>query len=198
MKLLKIRLTPTLHPYPDEPETFLEAWGEILTVVQEEAATNELNGIQWDALCLLEWFAQNRTSIAFETFSVLGERPYPDESLSEALIRIRLERFLEASEPKELVDRWSKEYEGFFERHSLARGLPGSRMPNIVMGLNRGAGEISLVDQNNKWKYDFDMRTFWLDFRDEAQRFVLGSLGNNQNRARKERVAKNLRSMEQW
>ncbi len=197
MNILKIKLSHKDHPFPNELESSFEAWGSVYIEVYNADNFKVLKQVDWDILNLLEWFANNRKWIASEEFLVLGERAIPEESLSQALYRIRLQKFLHPQNiPDDLLDQLSVEYEGYYQRHSLLTEMKGSGMPEIIIGLNHGVGEISLLSKSESWKYQFNMDVFINDFTHETMEFVSKWQEQTQNERKRKRgldILRNLR-----
>jgi hypothetical protein len=42
--------------------------------------------------------------------------------------------------------------------------MRGAKIPEIIIGLNHGSGEISRSDETCNWSYSFDMEEFLQDF----------------------------------
>lgn len=86
----------------------------------------------------------------------------PFESLAQALNRNQDRDFLEGEE--EIADLWFDSLFEFREHHSLRFAMRGAKIPEIIIGLNHGSGEISRSDETCNWSYSFDMEEFLQDF----------------------------------
>jgi hypothetical protein len=165
---LQIKLIHKPHPYPEAPEAPLEAWGEVSIDIIRGDETIHIFSTQWDLAELAEWFVENQKAIYGEQLVMGEERPLPSESIVQALIRFYDKEFVDSDE-EEL--NWGEALDGFLYRHSLWYGLPGSKMPNIILACHNNTGEISSRDETTT--YEFDMEKFIVFFRDEINQFIL-------------------------
>lgn len=70
-------------------------------------------------------------------------------------------------------------YEAYYQRHSPYRDMLGSGMPEILIGLKDGRGEISLLTETENWKYEFDMGVFINELNNEIMRSISEWLETN-------------------
>lgn len=155
---LRIQLEPE---ETQQNQTSSERWGCISISL---VTTNELIPLlqtKWNLLELKQWFAENQEFICSEVLSIDGISPLPSESLAQALKRLQERDFLEDEQDEE--DRWFDILFEFRQRHSLRFALRGANIPEIIIGSHRGAGEISLSNEENDWFYLFDMDDFISD-----------------------------------
>jgi hypothetical protein len=165
------------HPYAGDETVRLDAWGQLNIALEMPEETVSLFSVEWNLDDLAEWFADHKSAIANEAFPFheLNCSPASEESLAESLNRcspvspeVFEEQFLQRLEV----------LQGYASRHSLWSALPGIQMPAMVVGRNRGEGEISVdrveAYQDMKgWAYAFDMDDFCTDLTEELRRFLL-------------------------
>jgi hypothetical protein len=148
------------HPYPEDPDAHLEAWGFIHMYVLADGLPTSLLQWEWDLGIFAEWFAQNKASICTDVLSVNEQpesRPFPGESLAQAMNRLYDQDFPTEEEEAQ----WYDALFAFRERHALRFALPGARIPDIFIGCNHGSGEVSLsTEVSEEWSYNFDMNRF--------------------------------------
>jgi hypothetical protein len=119
---------------------------------------------QWDLATLISWFDENERFLRSSS-SQSGEIDLcaqSFESLAQALNRNQDRDFLEGEE--EIEDLWFDSLFEFREHHSLRFAMRGAKIPEIIIGLNHGAGEISRSDETCNWSYSFDIQEFLEDF----------------------------------
>jgi hypothetical protein len=182
---LHCELRLLLSPDPDFES--IDPWGEVLLTIESEGSYEPL--LVWQGLLyhLGDWFVDSADALCHGEFIIEGERPRSGENLAEALDRFRDRAFLETDEDVEL--RWFKAIEKYDNPHSLMNGLPGARMPDIVLGCHCEMGEISLSARRSevmdyggnplserayvklgRWSYRFDMRAFLNEMRAQLER----------------------------
>lgn len=172
----KLRFSLTLkdHPYPQEPSSRFEAWGHLAVTVLIDGEPVSLFETEWDLYLLAKWYIGCHApssdqklvlSINEQQFS-----PLPGESLAQALTRLQQRDFPEGEEDDE--EYWFTTLFSFRRRHSLRFALRGANIPDIIIGCNRGVGEISLSSDQSHWAYNFEMNDFDLDLRPKLARFL--------------------------
>jgi hypothetical protein len=154
--VVRFQLAPLPHPYPDDPSSSGESWGEITIT----ADSRLLLRWQWDLAAFAKWYLSNCRFLPEEELVILQNgkafRPFEGESLAQALERLQLQDFPEGLE--ELEDKWLTQLYRYRQRHSLRFALRGADIPDITIGLNHGEGEISLCERGDKWAYNFDLQ----------------------------------------
>lgn len=165
---LLFRLQKLPHAYPEESGAPYEAWGEISISYAKEKMDTKIVHCQWDLALLIEWFLQNRIAICTEQLVINEERPFPTETLSQALKRFHHREFEEEDGDREFS--WFDTLLKYLQRHDLVYGLEGSRMPNIILGCNGSIGELS--SPNPEWVYKFNMFEFVDQFLNEIVQFL--------------------------
>lgn len=173
MNLLKIYCAPKLY---SEYSDGLDIWGTISVVIIDKNSGDALTLLQteWDILNLADWFSANRELIPKQSLNINGETVMSGESIAEALHRFQ-ERDIESVVE---LDIWHDAIaqSRFWVINSLRNALKGADVPAILIGCNKGHGEISLVDENllysenpvfiakrGTWSYQFDMHSFLSD-----------------------------------
>ncbi len=179
-----MRLLPS--PYPE-----LEAvdyWGETrLTVESDEGRVLLLNWI-WDLNHLGDWYTENVEALCQGELEIVGERPRSDESLAEAIDRLRDRDFDEDDE--DAMFQYDGEIYEYRKAHGLWAAFRGTRIPDIIVGCNRGDGEISLSEISSQvafedyeerplsdcadvklgaWSFRFDMQAFLTELQNGLQ-----------------------------
>lgn len=166
---LSVSLELTEHYNPEFKGIYLDPWGRFTFTHTQDGRTITLLDWQWGLDELAEGFAENRDALRTEELSVVGEMTLPGESLAQARTRFRdRDAFADQEEFNEFYSRiWP-----YFKRHCPKSWMVGVAMPDIVLGLNRGVGEISLVIEQESWAYTFDMNLFVERFRREVIRIL--------------------------
>lgn len=181
--VLHFRFSYLPHPYADDPNTITELWGQFEAVVTDEQDQSRvLLKLDWNLDSVIEWLLKNARSIQHEQLDGL----LPDESLAQALKRMRTLEF--ANENEEVV--WHDHLFRFYQGHSLRAAFEGSRVPHIILGVRGKQGEISLSMNETEmhsfsvqpittgalstgiWAYRFDMADFWRSTLELVHRFV--------------------------
>lgn len=163
------------NPYPPYPGRSLEAWGEIQLVTFQRGQHINLLTWQSNLAGFCEWFTGGYVTLLQEELCVEDMGPTSEESLAGAFDRLRDRDFPN----EEDEDRWFDALEKYAKTHMLPAAFPGTPIPPIFLGLNRGRGEISLnvnaaqwpyiadwLRPNVKfgpWAYQFDMDAFCVD-----------------------------------
>ena len=186
LRKLHFNLSLKTHPYPEDSGANLEAWSEIRLYVRHETEQIILTEIEWDIIPLAEWFAQVKSNLLEESLSIIDPitgnkcEPYPSESLSQALDRFYERDFSEEEDMAEF--EWSTQLYEFRQRHCLRFAFRGSIMKDIIIGCNKGTGEISIRHEDNKWMYRFDMGDFCEDLERKLVRILNEQLDNTNDR----------------
>ena len=148
---------------------------EIDVVLLEESKQTLLLHWEWNLEDLAESYVDNEYAVKHETLEDIGCTPKPNESLSQALDRAYMREESDFPDENGFL-YWLDSLRMFNARHSLRRAMPGARIPNIVIGLNHGAGEISFTKKHatplglelwgprygHDWAYEFNMNDFCL------------------------------------
>lgn len=155
------------YPYPNDIIGRAESWGRISINVVRDTQEIPLLNSEWILVLFAAWFAGNKDNLSHETLSIAGNNSLPSESLAQALNRLQRD-FAESEE--EAKYQWFSSLFEFRQRHSLRCALRGAAIPDIIIGYNRGSGEISLSEENEEWSYQFDMNDFCLDLQRKLER----------------------------
>jgi hypothetical protein len=159
---LRFYLEPKPYPYLDKNAASTK-WGRLTIVILSEESRTILLETEWDLHLLLEWFNQNVKFLKCETLinHELDICMFQSESLAQALNRLQERDF--NIEEESLEEAWYKALFEFRQHHSLRFCLRGAAIPEIIIGLNGGVGEISLASESCEWSYKFDMDEFLED-----------------------------------
>ena len=168
--LLQVQLTIKPHPYPEDPGAHLEAWGQVLLVIGRAGRKDPLLDWQWDLALLAEWFTENQAALAGETLPRSNRVDLRKYSIARALNLLWQREFPDDDDAG--ADRWHDLLYGYWRRHSLRSALPGARIPDIIIGCNRGQGEVSRSDEGGEWAYQFDMDQFCKHLSGELTEFL--------------------------
>lgn len=203
MNKLRFDIKPMANPFPTDPRAAFEVWGDFSVYVSSYGKRVLLLRMQWHLEDLAEWFAENYDALRHDKFSVLGEEPLSGESLAQADERFR-NRY-SADDEQVTMEEFDHWYDALFEygNHSLRVALPGTRVPDIIIGMNNGVGEISFIGDADKekypqnaasyanlreWSYPFEMDNFLTDTRQRLQQFLREWLATAENPAARARV----------
>ena len=150
---LRFDLALLEHPYPAVADAHLEVWGRLAIAVLVEGPKPPFDyqmqvplfETQWDLAELAEWFALHKDALCDLTLPSGDSYPavLPGESLAQALRRLTNREFAEHEQGEQ--DRWYEALYQYRTQHSLRFAQRGSRLPDIIIGCNYGAGEISLT-----------------------------------------------------
>lgn len=203
-----LRLLPSPFPQRDE----IDVWGEIRLSIESDDGHVPLLVWQWDLDLLADWYCEGVESVCHQELIIKGERSSAEESLAEALDRFREREF--ADDEMEAEDRWFDAIYNYYEQHGLWRGLSGARIPDIILGCHRGAGEISLSAWKSKqtdyednplpadayarlegWSYRFDMTAFLTQLHADLRRILTEWLNGNRDPRARERVEELLQRL---
>ncbi len=154
---------------------YLDPWGHIIFTYLIDTQLITILDHRWGHDVLTEWFLGHESALRSEKLRINGERPRLGESVAHAVNR--------------LWDENSGDEEGrrndllfqYRERHGLQRILRGAAVSNIYIGMNRGAGEISLDSEESKWSYQFDMNDFCSHLRAELSRELVSWIRATEN-----------------
>lgn len=169
--VLRFNLIPKLPPQGQAEILGYKDWGRLIILIQETAREVLLLDTEWNLSSLCEWFIENRERLRCDTLWLEGkEQPFPSESLSQCLERLQDRDFTEDEE--DIEEEWFNAIFKFRQHHALRLGLRGARIPDIIIGLNHGEGEISLSTENDEWCYSFSMNNFLADFSEKVENFL--------------------------
>lgn len=172
MNKLRFNLKLKPHPYPKDPSASSEKWGSIAILILASEGEKLLLEWEWNLIQLAVWFAENEEFLNCDTLSAneMDLFPLPSESLAQAINRLREQDFPEGND--DLEEQWHSTLLEFREHHSLRFALRGTDVPEIIIGCNRGVGEISLSTEDEEWSYSFDMADFLSDIRNKIEDFL--------------------------
>lgn len=176
---LRFDLKLASHPYPEEATSPFEAWGSLFVFMMTNSKQIPLLQTQWNLALLAEWFIENQTCLRYETLSLNGKSlVLPSESLAQALKRLQGQDFsMEEAEE----EQWFDQLFQFRQHHSLRFALRGANIPEIIIGCNHGAGEISLSSKEDKWAYPFDLDDFLRDLQQQLEHVLMEWTVTTQN-----------------
>jgi hypothetical protein len=165
---LRIYLDPLPHPYRDEPPSRFERWGTFIVAITVNGEEERvLLDTQWNVEVFADWLARHGRALCNEELEIAGQRPLAGESIPQALDRMAEEWMTQYGDSlpdsEEADARFDARY-AYYERHSLRDASCGLEMPPIYIGMNHGAGEISVASDGETWSYAFDMPDFCEDF----------------------------------
>lgn len=160
---LEARLLLKPHPFPAAPGSSAEAWGQI--VLSVSGVSEPILSWEWDLSGSAEWYLDNRTALWSSRLAEVR----PGESLADALVRHQQREF--SDDDMDAEEEWLDTLYQFRSRHSLRFALRGADIPEIIIGCNGGAGEISCADPA-KWRYAFDAGRFQGSFERELTQFL--------------------------
>ncbi len=172
MQDFKLRFELELKAYQD-PGADFETWGRILIIVVQGKKQIILLDWEWDLTLLASWFFESQAALQHQILSIEGNSPLPSESLAQVLNRLREREFVEEEEDE--TDLWYHEIFRYYEKHGLRFALRGAVIPDIIIGLNHGAEEISCSSQEKEWAYQFDMNDFCQDLAEKLKQLPLKS-----------------------
>ena len=193
--LFSLRLLP--HPYMSAPASRLEAWGALTVTLSAPSGDLILLSKEWDLDKVVQWFGDHQHSLCRETLPVDGDicvpepteslaqahercfaRPYPWDFIAEGDEYLYEDEEYFDDDVDDEADRWFGPLKEYLWRHSLAFALRGITIPNIIIGCNRGVGEISLSSHEGEpathveWAYQFHMGDFLSHIRSELNQFL--------------------------
>lgn len=96
--------------------------------------------------------------------TALPEEPRDDESLADALNRLN-QRADDSFANEAASDAWFEKLYAFRRAHSSRFALRGANVPEVIVGINRGNGEVSRCD-GERWSYRLDFDKLKTDFID--------------------------------
>lgn len=159
------------HPFASDPGVANEIWGEVRLIHEADERTMELLYHQWDLLKLAEWMVVD--GCGFATV-LLPDRPKMNESLSEALSRMTQrpdDSFVNEAES----DTWFESLHAFRKAHSIRFALRGADVPEVIIGINNGAGEISRYE-GERWVFRFQVDEFIVSATNAVRNVIESSL----------------------
>ena len=190
------------HPDPEWPGAHLEAWGTLQIVLHADGQSRMLLDWEWDLSRLAEWFAEHQAALCRAALVIAGEGPRPAESLAQALRRFGVRDF--PPEDDAAADRWGDALYNYRLRHGLVLAFRGTDMPDIVIGRNRGAGEISYsnagdegADALEEWAYQCDLEDFCQSLRHDLRHLLATWAASTSSEATRIRAATLLTDLNQ-
>jgi hypothetical protein len=149
------------HPYPDAPGAHRELWTLIRFTFERLQQRETLLETQWDAVPFAQWVIENHGRLCQDAWMPNDSdwSPRPGESLAHALERSQGREFAEDPATRDIEDRWLEAVYDYRQSHSLRFALRGADISSVVIGCNRGAGEISCTGESD-WAHEFDMGDF--------------------------------------
>lgn len=122
---------------------YSDAWGRIVLTVVDASESIILLDAQWDMLELAAWFVDNRGYVCNQALLIEGDEAWEGESWAKTMDRFHNKDFRSPEE----FDVWHQRLDesDLLTRHSIASYLKGAAVPHILIGCNRGLGEISHV-----------------------------------------------------
>lgn len=169
---IEIILLPHPFPYPENPPSRAERWGEFLLRLQTDEEVTTLLDAEWNIDNFAEWFAESQVELCRNTEKIAGEALEPGESLAHALERLYSREFPDDA-PDEILEEYYHELGEFREPRALHGGFRGLIIPDIVIGCNHGAGEVSLCDEGIEWSYAFEMTDFLQETQAKVRAFLI-------------------------
>jgi hypothetical protein len=150
-------------PYSQSEKSISDRWGAISIWLQTNGEKILLLQTEWEIFPLAEWFTKNYVALRDETLTVPGNSlpALSSESLAQTLNRLQDSDLEDQQEEEE--EAWFDQLFAFRQAHALRFALRGARIPDIVIGNSHGTGEISLSNENEEWRYTFDMNQFLED-----------------------------------
>ncbi len=194
---LRFELKKLANPYPVMHNADL--WGQLSVIILTDGQVVLLLRTQSNLDALAEWFAKSEYALAHDKLSdkflLEGNQPTLEESLAVSLNKLQNRDF--ADDDEEAMFAWHDTLADYNRHHSLRVALEAN-VPNIIIGCNRGFGEISFTGDEDKesypqlpdfyadlkeWSYSFDMDDFVTDLRKELKSFLLEWASPLQNEA---------------
>ncbi len=174
----------------------LEAWGllKVNLVVPNGQVT--LLELEWNLDTLAEWYAEYQDAICYEVLPVTICTPKSNESLAQAWYRCFFEDIRgsdDINEESEHDFQRRVKLQEYATRHFISTGLLGTTVPPIVIGLNRGVGEISLCIKegdyicegpddpmySQEWAFTFNMVDFRRNSHESMSQFLTSWLASS-------------------
>lgn len=188
-----IKLINKPHPFPGSAGSAYEAWGRIIIFHSENEMLSNLyeneNHVfysendnitklydwEWNIMEFAEWFFENEKFISEEILDVSYLKLERSISLAESLQKLHDRDFDPYDEDGEF-DWFNGLYE-YYTHHNLLHGFYGARrIPDFIIGMNNGSGEISKYTDEEKWYLDFDMAEFLSETKQELIKFLIFGL----------------------
>lgn len=169
---LRARIEPKPHPFPEDPSSCAEAWGVLRLTLDAEGRTLLLLEKEWSIEEFALWFADNWKAIESEELDVGGQRPRGDETVAQAVARMLAQESSDAVDDAEF--EWLDALHEYRSRHNIRFALRGTAVPPIYIGLNHGAGEVSVSGCEQQWGYSFDMHAFLQQAKQAIADFIRG------------------------
>ncbi|WP_414527657.1 hypothetical protein [Nodularia chucula] len=159
---LRFELITKPHPYLNEKSSMFEEWGDIKILILFENKKLILLKTEWNMLEIVKWVIKNQHNFCNSIENIHEEiQVFANESLAKSLERLHQKDFYEEEDSQ---DKWYEALYKFREQHNLRFAMRGSNIPDIVIGLNKGKGEISLYNEEHDWSYSFDIEDFLNNF----------------------------------
>lgn len=162
---LTLALEPRPHPLPHSLAAPWQLWGRITLSFAQHGQRHELLNLDWSLDTLAAWLASAPGALWQEPLYVAGHGPLPGESLAQAVARLRASPHPgDAGDFEQAEAVWQ-----YAERHNLRRALAGAALPDIYLGCNHGAGEVSAFEGGLAWAHAFDLPPFIRRLRADLQ-----------------------------
>ncbi len=165
------QLRLSLEPRPKHVSELSDKWGGLTFTILTASESMVLLDVRWNVLEFAEWFVENWTFLCQHKLLIEGDAIAEHENLSQAMNRLYDKDFeLQAD-----FDRWHERLEelSFWTHHSIRAGLDGAAVPDVLIGCNRGRGEISHMQRSpdpyngqgayakpGDWQYEIDIADF--------------------------------------
>ena len=153
---LTLTLTARPHPLPHSLAAPFQVWGGFSLALTSGGQRRVLHAFEWELNPLAAWLARAPGALWQEALCVAGHGPRPGESLAQAVARLRAETPADEAAACE----WADALWHFVDTHSLRRAFPGTALPELFIGCNHGAGEVSVHEAGQSWSAAFDMPPF--------------------------------------
>jgi hypothetical protein len=167
---LRLDLQYMPHPYPEWAGHVYQAWGVLTLSILHDNIKEVLLKFDWNMVEFIDWYLEYHDEISS---MALPGAVLDGESLSQAADRIY--------DDDEQLDRISR----YLRSHELQIPFSDTIIPNIVIGLKDGAGEVSLNDpigrynhpnkdffKRGVWAFPFDMEDFHAHLKSQIQDFL--------------------------
>lgn len=160
MSRLAVVVERQSHPFPNDNRSTTEAWGSLQLRVEDnvDCVGTTLLSIEWDIAAFADWFTGARWYLCHERLGDLLPEgcPQEGESIAAAVQRNWNRDFDDGEEEA----RWMDNLYGYRERHGLNFAFRGTITPEILVACNQGSGEVSCVDGDLCFRYNFSMNEF--------------------------------------
>ncbi len=165
------QLRLSLEPRPKHVSEFSDEWGRLTFAILIGSERIVLLDVRWNVLEFAEWFVEHWTFLCQHKLIIEGDAIAEHENLSQAMNRLYDKDF----ESQTDFDRWHEKLDelSYWTHHSIHAGFEGAAVPPILIGCNRGQGEISHVERipdpfkgqgafvkPGDWQYEIDIADF--------------------------------------